>query len=157
MVVARPLAYLLTWTAYGTWLPGDERGWVSRLNRAPGSEYNPPSARLRESAARSVVGGPVELSHRQRELVQQSIAETCGYRGWTVREVNCRSNHVHVVLSCGDAAPADAMEQLKKYATRGLRAEGFFVNRKVWTRGGSTRHVNTTESLRRAIECVRRH
>jgi len=25
-----PLAYFLTWTTYGTWLPGDERGWVRR-------------------------------------------------------------------------------------------------------------------------------
>ena len=23
-----PLAYLITWTTYGTWLPGDQRGWV---------------------------------------------------------------------------------------------------------------------------------
>ena len=23
-----PLAYFLTWTTYGSWLPGDERGWV---------------------------------------------------------------------------------------------------------------------------------
>jgi hypothetical protein len=25
-----PLAYYLTWTTYGTWLPGDERGWVAK-------------------------------------------------------------------------------------------------------------------------------
>jgi hypothetical protein len=25
-----PLAYFLTWTAYGSWLPGDERGWVAK-------------------------------------------------------------------------------------------------------------------------------
>jgi hypothetical protein len=23
-----PLAYFLTWVTYGTWLPGDDRGWV---------------------------------------------------------------------------------------------------------------------------------
>ena len=23
-----PLAYFLTWTTYGTWLPGDDRGWT---------------------------------------------------------------------------------------------------------------------------------
>jgi hypothetical protein len=23
-----PLAYFFTWSTYGTWLPGDERGWV---------------------------------------------------------------------------------------------------------------------------------
>jgi hypothetical protein len=25
-----PLAYFLTWTTYGSWLPGDERGWVAK-------------------------------------------------------------------------------------------------------------------------------
>ena len=25
-----PLGFFLTWTTYGTWLPGDERGWVRR-------------------------------------------------------------------------------------------------------------------------------
>jgi hypothetical protein len=25
-----PLAYFLTWTTYGSWLPGDERGWVEK-------------------------------------------------------------------------------------------------------------------------------
>lgn len=25
-----PLAFFLTWTTYGTWLPGDERGWVAK-------------------------------------------------------------------------------------------------------------------------------
>src|SRR5688572_5449193 len=26
--MAEPLAYFITWATYGTWLPGDERGWV---------------------------------------------------------------------------------------------------------------------------------
>ena len=26
--MAEPLAYFLTWSTYGTWLPGDERGWI---------------------------------------------------------------------------------------------------------------------------------
>ena len=29
-ILPEPLAYFLTWTTYGTWLPGDERGWVKR-------------------------------------------------------------------------------------------------------------------------------
>jgi hypothetical protein len=24
-----PLGYFITWTCYGTWLPGDDRGWTS--------------------------------------------------------------------------------------------------------------------------------
>ena len=38
--LGEPLAYFLTWTTYGTWLPGDERGWnrkgeVKRTSNAP--------------------------------------------------------------------------------------------------------------------------
>jgi hypothetical protein len=34
-----PLAYFLTWPTYGTWLPGDERGWVQYRHglQPPGS------------------------------------------------------------------------------------------------------------------------
>jgi hypothetical protein len=28
-----PLALFLTWTTYGQWLPGDERGWVEKPGR----------------------------------------------------------------------------------------------------------------------------
>lgn len=28
-----PLALFLTWTTYGSWLPGDERGWVEKPGR----------------------------------------------------------------------------------------------------------------------------
>jgi hypothetical protein len=37
-----PLAYFLTWTTYGTWLPGDERGW----NRKGGPAPQPPNPLL---------------------------------------------------------------------------------------------------------------
>jgi hypothetical protein len=43
-----PLAYFLTWTTYGTWLPGDERGWV-RYRRGMQA---PDSILKREAAAR---------------------------------------------------------------------------------------------------------
>ncbi len=34
-----PLAYFLTWSTYGTWLPGDERGWITHT---AGSSQTPP-------------------------------------------------------------------------------------------------------------------
>src|SRR5208283_1739378 len=43
-----PLAYFLTWPTYGTWLPGDERGWVEYRH----SWQLPDPARKREAQAR---------------------------------------------------------------------------------------------------------
>ena len=40
-----PLAYYLTWTTYGLWLPGDERGWVAK----PG-QFRAPDAKRKEAA-----------------------------------------------------------------------------------------------------------
>jgi hypothetical protein len=38
------LAYFLTWTTYGTWLPGDERGWVQYSYPIPSWRGRPPHA-----------------------------------------------------------------------------------------------------------------
>ena len=67
-----PLAYFLTWPTYGTWLPGDERGWV---------EYRhgwqlPDPARKREAQARLTEDACL-LDQDQRRLVELTIAG-CG-------------------------------------------------------------------------------
>ena len=43
-----PLAYFLTWSTYGTWLPGDARGWIEY---AHGWQF-PDAARMLEAEAR---------------------------------------------------------------------------------------------------------
>ena len=90
-----PLAYFLTWSTYGTW-PGDERGWI---------EYRrgwqlPDPARKLEAEARMTDDACV-LDLDQRKIVEATIAEHCGIRSWVLHAVNCRSNHLHVVVTAG--------------------------------------------------------
>ena len=43
------LAYFITWTTYGTWLPGDKRGWVKagmQGIQAPDSELEHEARKL---------------------------------------------------------------------------------------------------------------
>jgi REP element-mobilizing transposase RayT len=144
-----PLAYLITWPTYGTWLPGDERGWV---------EYRqgwklPDPVRKLEAAAR-MTEDACWLSPEQRAAVEAQIAETCRYRGWTLHAVNCRTNHVHVVLT----APHIVRSQLKAWCTRTLRrlAEKAGVRRiNWWVKRGSQRYINDEASLEAAIAYVR--
>src|SRR6516225_3917296 len=91
--MAEPLAFFLTWSTYGTWLPGDARGWV---------EYQkgwqlPDTIRELEAAA-VMTEDACRLDKEQRELVAQTILDHCGRRGWVLHAVNCRSNHLHVVV-----------------------------------------------------------
>ena len=71
-----PLAYLITFRTYGTWLPGDARGTVDRLHNQPDTPMLPPNPQ-RERRAMEQVGSTIELDHEQRGLVERTIINTC--------------------------------------------------------------------------------
>jgi hypothetical protein len=58
-----PLAYLITFRCYGTWLHGDERGSIDRFHNRYKSPYVPPNERWRQHNARSLKSEPVTLDH----------------------------------------------------------------------------------------------
>ncbi|MFO0914759.1 MAG: hypothetical protein U0795_17505 [Pirellulales bacterium] len=88
-----PIAFFLTWTTYGTWLPGDERGsWHRR-------QYQLPNELLRQMAAAEMKESEFQLSQADRDVVERTIARHCAIRAWKLHTVNARSNHVHVVVT----------------------------------------------------------
>src|SRR5438132_13512735 len=89
------LAYHIVWTTYGTWLPGDWRGWVKKGV----SGIQAPDPALEQSSRERMVEGPVLLTPEQRALVEKTIIDHCRIRGWRLHAVNARTNHVHVVVS----------------------------------------------------------
>ena len=65
-----PIAYHLIWTTYGTWLPGDARGWIA--SGVPGVQDPDPA---REDAAREMMAEPaVRLTAEQRHIVTQAAS-----------------------------------------------------------------------------------
>jgi len=152
--MGEPLGYLLTWTCYGTWLHGDERGTVDEDHNTPGAPFLAPDDTRLLHEVRVMADRPVRFCQSARRVVDATIKRHCEIRHWTLHAVNVRTNHVHVVLSC-DIHPKEAMKQLKAWGTRRLREAGLLgAASPVWTEGGSRRWLWDTESLRRAIEYV---
>jgi hypothetical protein len=110
-----PLAYFLTWPTYGTWLPGDERGWVLH-----GKGWRPPDPILKLEAEARLTEDACLLDKEQRRLVEQTVADHCRVRGWVLHAVNCRSNHVHVVVTAR-LDPDGVRAQFKSWCTRRLK------------------------------------
>jgi REP element-mobilizing transposase RayT len=63
----------------------------------------------------------VTLDQEQRQLVECTILEHCRIRGWQCHAMNCRSNHVHVVVTAPGREPDDVMNQFKAWCTRRLK------------------------------------
>ena len=117
-----PLAHLITFRCYGTWLHGDERGSTDRFHRRYKTPHIPGNERWKRHNTRSLKAEPVALNRYQRQSVEKAIRETCAIRRWLLHTVNVRTNHVHAVLSIGTANASRALNALKANATRQMRA-----------------------------------
>jgi REP element-mobilizing transposase RayT len=145
-----PLGYFLTWVTYGTWLPGDSRGWVEYRH---GWQLPNP---IRELEARArMTEDACLLTPEQRRTVERQIAETCAHRGWVLHVVNCRSNHVHVVVSANVDHPKKIRVDLKASATRSLKQAFDQERENWWAERGSIRYLNNEECLQAATLYVR--
>jgi len=148
-----PLAYLITFRTYGTWLPGDDRGTVDREHNQPDTPPIPANPALHRSA-KIRADSPVALSDTQRKAVHDAILSVCEHRGWTAHALNVRTNHVHVVVS-GAASPERIMNTFKSWATRRLRdADLIHSDTRTWSRHGSTRYLWKQEQIEAAYSYV---
>ncbi|KAA1258012.1 hypothetical protein LF1_05030 [Rubripirellula obstinata] len=141
-----PLGYFLTWTTYGTWLPGDDRGWRKRDE----PESQPPNALFRSMAEADMTEPAFILSVTDRATVKETIQKHCHIRGWPLHVANPRTNHVHVVVTAPGYKPETVRDQLKAWCTRNLK-ETYSDREKFWTEGASRRYLNTEEELEAAI------
>lgn len=152
--MSTPLAYFLTWSCYGTWLHGDERGSVDREHNEFATPYLTPNAPLVATRAHALKHPPFTLNTSTREVVDTAIREHASVKSWTIRAINVRTTHVHVIIS-GDATPERMLDQLKAWATRALRASGIVQREQpVWTAHGSTRYLWEQPDVAEAVDYV---
>ncbi|MBI3839485.1 MAG: transposase [Planctomycetia bacterium] len=146
--------WLLTWTTYGTWLPGDQRGSIAHSHNLVGTPWMGPNPALEQAARTAMAGEPTYLNVAQAQVLLAQFHETVDHRGWELRAAAVMRNHVHVVLGVpGDPEPDTLMRDLKSYGSRALggRASG-----KWWTRSGSRRKLPDEASVAAAVRYVGR-
>jgi REP element-mobilizing transposase RayT len=142
-----PLAYLITFNTYGSWLHGDRRGSVDRFHNRYGTPRLPPNP-LREGYERGLLRQPpVRLTQPQRRVVMNAIKELCMEKGWSLWAVNARSNHVHTVVSAS-CKSKEVRAALKARATRNMREQGCWHHEySPWAALGSRRNLWTHQEV----------
>jgi REP element-mobilizing transposase RayT len=164
--------WLLTSTFYGNWLPGDPRGFVSRVrdsrpedpctpvrkeHDAPGTPYDADLPGLYHSAQQSLRGAPIRIDAEQAHVLLKQFQETAAYRGWQLLAVAIMSNHVHWVVGVnGDPDPTKILGDFKAYGSRALSARWRKpASATWWTYGGSKRKLGDGQAVRAAVAYVR--
>jgi len=160
--------WLLTWTTYGTWLPGDPRGCVTRVRegappQGPRIEHDEPLSivvrdipGLVQASRIALRATPVRLEVDGARIASASFRETAAHRGWGILAGAIMANHIHLVVCLSeDIDPGKLLQDFKSYASRALSKRfGQPASQTWWTTSGSRRRLTDETSLAAAIRYV---
>ncbi|MGI9065992.1 MAG: transposase [Pyrinomonadaceae bacterium] len=149
-----PLAYLITFRCYGTWLHGDDRGSMDPKHNVYGAVKIKPNRALQQSDIKQLKHPPQYLNAPKRRVVEDAVREVCDHRKYFLRAFNIRTNHVHSVVTVM-RKPEPVLISFQAYSTRALREHKLVSPRvKPWSRHGSRVYLWKQRDVENAIEYV---
>lgn len=157
--------YLITWTTYGYWLPGDPRGFRTRGHRehvapppryaANGDSYNPDFYKPLFESARKRAGKTVALSAQHLPIVADVLKTT-------IKQVIKRpsiaaigNHHVHVLVEPIDIDVPEFCRLAKGRSSTAVRKSG--LGEMKWARGYHARSMESDKEARAAWRYISKH
>ena len=122
--------YHVNGNTYGTWLPGDERGWRSRDHRqhVEGDYKAPPPSGMydnfRAKAASNMPRGPVFLAPEMRPVAGRAFVEMLVHQGVELLVFALNHVHYHLLARFGQSSIRETVGRAKKHAYPVLRGQG---------------------------------
>jgi REP element-mobilizing transposase RayT len=149
LITAKTIAYMITWTTYGTWLQGDKRGFVK-----DGKIY-PANQSIEDSNRQSLAKDPVKLCPMHQRVVRDAILEAGNRLNQKIYALSVSANHVHIVAEYVPEPIGLVVRHFKGSAQAALRKAG--VAGRIWTRGFDKRYCFDEETLKNRIDYVNMH
>jgi hypothetical protein len=139
-----PLATFVTTTSFGSWLPGDERGY------ADNGQFMPPRPLLADHARRQMNGDAVVFSSLDQQRLFAALADACGEFAYQLTDVVVEATHLHWIIGHEDA-PKTMVGRLKTRMRQQL-ARG-----RIWSADYSHRLLFDDSSLEQARTYLTKH
>lgn len=153
--------YLLTWTTYASWLPGDARGFVSRvpsvdgyvIHNRVGTPQDADMPCVRNAALDRLRGEKIVLSRSHARCCQDAFEEVAAGRAHVIHACAIMATHVHVVVRSETDVGEELLRRFKGVSSRRLsQAFGKPNAPSWWTRHGSRRLLTTPQSREGAVQ-----
>jgi REP element-mobilizing transposase RayT len=135
----------VTTTSYGSWLPGDLRGYVRRGVILPGDPA------LMELSRGLMKSSPVKFSLDERDRLFDALVAACNEFGYRPSDVTIESWHVHLVLFHNEDRIETVMGRLKTRMRQAL-ARG-----RIWTEGYCAEPLFDEAAIMQVQEYIARH
>ena len=140
-----------TFTTYGTWFHGDERGSWNRSGA-----YVKPDRGLERYERQQCKYDEVRLTTPMRRIVFDAICAEADFHQWKIYALNVLDNHVHLLIATPrEIDPSVVLARVKSAATSALRKAGYFLDQKrIWTNKGNSKSIDTPGYFGRVYEYI---
>ncbi len=153
--------YHVNGNSYGTWLPGDPRGWRERKHKKHvGGDYkNPPPLgsgnALLHHATKLLKQPPVHLTTAQRPIVGRALVEMLSMQGIELLVLSLDAIHYHLLGRFQDSQVRPIVGRAKKHAYFVLRDAGFVGH--LWGSSSNVVPITGRKHQLNVFDYVRRH
>ena len=147
--MAKMIGFMATWTTYGTWLQGNEKGYVKN------GTILEKDAKLEKANRELLKHEKIKIPKGLRKTVKNAILKEAEEINQKVYAIAVCSNHVHIVVESIDKRCGYSVGRFKRAATKALRKFGFADI--VWTKGFDKRYCYHQHELEMKIKYVNQH
>jgi len=160
--------WLVTWSTYGSWLPGDPRGfqtWRGQEYVPPPKRYAKPGEETYDSskyverhreAKMMLTSEVVHLSIAQRKCVLDAVVEQIAKVTLIPAALSVSGEHCHLLSKFGALKIRPTIGVLKGEATKALRETGFEGER-IWSRECHPKSKREGNEFLVALKYVKNH
>jgi REP element-mobilizing transposase RayT len=143
------IAYMLTWTTYGTWLQGDRRRWVKD------GEVHQANAHLENINRQNMKAKSVTLSKEQRTCAVNTIINESAKLKQEIFTLAVSKSHIHLLLQNINLPIGKIVSHYKHAIRLKLQKQGFKGN--LWTRGFDKRYCMDNNEISARIKYINTH
>jgi len=137
---------MITTTSYGSWLPGDMRGYVQDGIILPGDPK-----RMQAAKARMQIRAPVLFSDEQQSRLFESLCNAANEFSYQLTDASVESWHLHWIIEHGFDSVPTMVGRLKNRMRQAL-AIG-----RIWTEGYHDSLLFDTADIETRRRYIRRH
>jgi hypothetical protein len=159
--------WLITWTTYASWLPGDPRGYRTfrgrfyvpppkRFAREGERIYEPEKHAAQFRMAQAAARDEVSFTEEHKQIAFQAILDEIAELQTISAALSVGSQHAHWVAMFEERRIRATVGRIKAKATSRLNKCGFTGHRP-WTKGCDMKSKPTCRALESAIEYVKAH
>ena len=138
---------MFTFTTYGTWLRGDERGWVCD------GKINPENKDYKNSDYRNLKYPQYIFDKKKFNDIGEAIGNVVVNKlGMNLYALSVNKTHIHFIVGELRIAVPDLVRKVKDAVRTHLNE-----NRAIWTKGYDKRFCYTNEDVLTRINYVQKH